>query len=498
MKQKRNKKALWNGSLSILLSAAVLAVVIVFNLLIDQLPASLLRPDTSREGVLTLGESTKNVTDALTEDVTLYHIVQPDNTDPRVEELLARYASLSSHITVETVNPVTRPTFTAEYTSGETLSENSIIAVSGKRSTVVDGSALYKYRLPGDELNLYSQAEYQYYYEQYAIYMGQELSATPFFFGENEVTRAIDYVTTDTLPVLYALTGHGEAEAGDALQAAITAENVELRDLSLVSEAASGGVPQDAAAVFVNAPEQDITEDELKLLIAYVDRGGSVLMTTYYELCTAEDAPNLAALASHMGLTGISDVVLEGDESRYTTSNPYMLLPIVTSNGMNASLSSTNITLYMYACHPIVQTGEDDLINAVPLLTTSDKAFLMSELQAQIEGGNESPTLEDVSTSTLALGWQATREGGGTLYWFGAPQMFDESFVSANSPLLAAFLQTACEKPAAVSIVGKEVPSSVLDITQADLNLWLPILMVAVPLVPLAIGFTVWFRRKRA
>ena len=58
-------------------------------------------------------------------------------------------------------------------------------------------------------------------------------------------------------------------------------------------------------------------------------------------------------------------------------------------------------------------------------------------------------------------------------------------------------LQQVCDKPTAVSIVGKTNPSSVLDSTQVDRYTWFAVMVVAVPLTFLVVGFVIWFRRRR-
>ncbi len=213
-KKLKNKKAMRIGSFSIGISVVVLAIVIAANLLVSSLPAWIIRPDTTSEGMFTIGDTTKEIVAGLETDVTLYHITQPDNADPVVQEILQRYADLSSHIKVTQIDPVANPTFISKYTKADQLTENSIIAVSDKRSTVIGGSSLYMYKLPMSDDKFYTQSEYESIYQQYAMYYGQYISATQYFFGENELTRAIDYVMTDTLPILYAVGGHGELELG--------------------------------------------------------------------------------------------------------------------------------------------------------------------------------------------------------------------------------------------------------------------------------------------
>ena len=215
----KNTKTLRIGSFSIIISVVVLAIVIAANLVVSSLPGWIIRPDTTAEGMFTISDATREIVDALETDITLYHVVQAENVDPVVEEILERYADLSSHIKVSRIDPVQQPTFLSQYTTSS-VAENSIIAVSDKRSTVIDGNQLYMYMLEGDDLNYYTRAEYENIYQTFASYYGQYIGATEYFFGENELTRAIDYVATDELPVLYMVGGHGEMELAETFASA--------------------------------------------------------------------------------------------------------------------------------------------------------------------------------------------------------------------------------------------------------------------------------------
>lgn len=479
-KNLKNKNALRIGSFSIILSVVVLAIVIAANLLVSTLPGWMIRPDTTAEGMFTISDATKEIVGALETDISLYHITQPDNANPTVREILQRYADLSSHIKVTEIDPVAQPTFVSKYTTSDQLAENSIIAVSEKRSTVIDGSALYMYKLAGDDTKYYTSSEYNNIY-QYAQAIGQYVSATEYFFGENELTRAIDFVSTDELPVLYAVGGHGEFEFTETFTSAVTDENVELRTLTLLS-GDEQEIPEDAAALLLYVPQTDISAEELEILKEYLDNGGNILLFTLYQFCTADTMPNLAALTEYMGLTATADAVVEGDSSKYY-QQPYVIIPTLTDQGLCANLSSTNISTWMVAAHPITNTQSNENVTAVPLMTTSDTAYLYED--------------ETQAASSFTLAWEATLNEGGKLIWFGSPSVLDEGYLQMHTPLLTAMLQQVCDKPTAVSIIGKTNPSSALDITQADTTTWFIVMVVAVPLIPLITGFVIWFRRRR-
>ena len=111
-----SRQAFQGGTYSLMLTAAVLALLIVLNLLVSALPTNLTQYDISASKLYSVTSNTKAVAGALEEDVNIYWIVQSGEEDDVLENLLSRYAALSDHITVETRNPDEYPTFAAGVT----------------------------------------------------------------------------------------------------------------------------------------------------------------------------------------------------------------------------------------------------------------------------------------------------------------------------------------------------------------------------------------------
>ena len=122
----KSRQALRGGAYSLAVTAVVLAIVVVVNILASALPASLTRYDISSSKLYSITSSTKAVVSALTEDVTIYWIVQSGEEDEIIENLLEKYDSLSDHIEVVKRNPDVYPTFAAQYTD-ETVANNSLV-----------------------------------------------------------------------------------------------------------------------------------------------------------------------------------------------------------------------------------------------------------------------------------------------------------------------------------------------------------------------------------
>ena len=231
--------AVKGGSYSIAVTAIVLAILVAANVLVSALPTSATKYDITSTNLYSVTSSTKVVINALEKDVTIYWIVQADKEDDVIENLLGKYESLSSHITVIKKNPDAFPTFTSQYTS-EDVPNNSLIVECGEKSRYISYNDIY--------LADVDYTTYSYVYS---------------FDGEGAITSAIDYVISDELPKVYMLEGHGEESLPDEFSTQIEKENMELESFSLLN---SDEIPEDADALLIYAPQSDISEDEAKLL----------------------------------------------------------------------------------------------------------------------------------------------------------------------------------------------------------------------------------------
>ena len=101
----QHQVALLGGSYSLVISAVVLALLIVVNLFVSALPTTATKYDISSTKLYSITSNTKVVVNALQDDITIYWIVQAGEEDDVIENLLGKYESLSDHISVVKRNP---------------------------------------------------------------------------------------------------------------------------------------------------------------------------------------------------------------------------------------------------------------------------------------------------------------------------------------------------------------------------------------------------------
>ena len=143
---KKQKKpaslSLRGGSYSLILTAVVLALVMVLNVLAGALPENMTKYDMSATKLYSVTGNTRAVISALEDDVTIYWIVQAGEEDDVIENLLGRYESLSEHIQVVKKNPDVYPAFAEQYTD-EPVQNNSLVVEAGERSRFIGYQDIY-------------------------------------------------------------------------------------------------------------------------------------------------------------------------------------------------------------------------------------------------------------------------------------------------------------------------------------------------------------------
>lgn len=459
------KQALRGGTYSLAVTAVVLAILIAVNVFVSVLPASATKLDISASKLYSITSNTKAVVNNLTQDVTLYWVVQADKEDSVIENLLSKYDSLSDHIQVEKKNPDVYPTFAAQYTD-ETVPNNSVIVVSGDRSRYISYN------------DIYVQTSDMYAY-----------SYTTSFDGEGAITSAIDYVVTETLPRMYVLEGHGETELPASFADAVEKENIQTQSLSLLT---ADSIPEDAACVTIYAPQSDISQEEAEMLRSYTEKGGKLLVIA--GPVKGAELTNLYSLLTDYGVEPVEGIVVESDREHYAFGYPYVLMPDMQSDNITQSLMDSRY-------HPIFPVSQGlqvtDSSSVTTLLTTSDTAFSKTagySLTAYDKeaGDTDGPFAVAVSIAT---------DGGGQIVWFSASDFLSDMYNAyssgANVNLAMNALSSLMGEREAMAIRSKSLNYNYLTISDSVSSVLKVLLIGVFPLLYLAVGVIAVVEKRR-
>lgn len=464
----RKKIAFRGGSYSLIMTAIVLAILIMVNLLVSSLPAPLIKYDISSSKLYSITSNTKVVVNGLDEDVTIYWIVQAGEEDYVIENLLSKYDSLSDHIKIEKKNPDVYPTFAKQYTNKE-VKNNSIVVECGDRSRFISYDDIYL-----KETNLYT------------------LSSKNYFDGEGAITSAIDYVTREELPKLYLLEGHGEAEFPASFSEQIEKDNIEIHRFSLLNV---DSIPEDADAVMIYAPSSDISDKEKELLSDYIKDGGKLLVVAG----PTEDGilENLYSILSDYGVEANEGIVVEAEREYYAFQAPFMLLPEIKKDEITNSLIEENYYPIMPLSLGLTINEIDGSATVSPLLTTSNTAF------SKIDGfGITTYEKEDGDIDgPFILALSIEENNGGKIVWFSSSSFLEDMYNAyssgANVNLGMNALASLIGESEAVAIRSKSLDYEYLTISDST-SFMLKVLMIGVfPLLYIAAGIYIVLRRRR-
>ena len=470
-----SKKHIKNGSYTMVMSVIFIAVVIVINMIVSTIPSKYSEIDISSQKLYSIGDETKEMLKDLEKDVTIYQIAQSGSEDENISNLLKKYEDESKHIKVEQKDPVVNPKFVSQYTSDD-LSANSLIVVCGDRNKVIDYNNMYE-----------TSIDYQTYSSQ-----------TTGFDGEGQITSAIGYVTSENLPVLYTVEGHGEKDMDSSIKEDIEKANMDIKSLNLLTE---GSVPDDADCLFIDSPSTDFSSDEKDAIIEYLENGGKAMIFSDY---TTEDMPNFDAILENYGVQRVDGVVFEGDNQHYAMLMPYYLVPTI--NSTDASSETASAGYYVLAPYAQGIKKLDDVRDTVTIesiLTTSDQAYSKTDLNSNTiekeDGDVEGPFDLGVSITESLDDDKETQ-----IVYYSTSNLMDsqtnQMVSGGNEKLIIESLKwmTDTEESASVSIPSKSLEVSYLTITDYDAAFWKICTIALIPGLFLVIGFVVWIKRRKA
>ena len=473
--EKKNgfNKRFKRGSYSSVLTLIVIVAVVVANLLIRELPARYTELDVSGRSLYKISDQTKEVLAGLNEDVTIYLVAQNGNENAIIEEFLSRYQELSGHIKVQNVDPVDNPAFTTKYSSS-TVYENSLIVEGEKRYKIVGYHDIYQSSYVGTDSN------------------GEAVYSTEFA-GEGQLTSAIGYVVTDSLPTLYTLNGHKEEALPGNLIEGIKQENIAVEGLNLITQ---GSVPENCDGIFIVGPQRDLTEGERDILAEYMENGGKLF---FISDSTAEEMPNLKSIVASYGLEVKKGVVLEGNASYYTREN-YYVVPDYVAHTITQPLLDNNILCLAVLAQALVETENNTDAQISWLLQTSDKAF---NKENPVDAESMKQTNED-ETGTFYLG-AVSKKGSGekesAMVVLTTPAFVYEetnaSIAGGNYDLVINAIGYLCEHEEAITIHTKNLDTEYIALNANQVIAWSIVLVIVIPLILLITGVVIWVIRRR-
>lgn len=452
-----------NGLFSTSMTAIAVAAVILFNIAVGCLPASVKQLDLSSTKIYDISETTKNLLNDMTEDVTLTAVATESSTDNRIVTFLKRYAALSDHLTLKWVDPVTTPSALTQYSCEANTLVVSCQATGETRNVLFD------------DILVLDQYSYYYY--------GEETYTE--FDGEGQLASAIDGVLSNVSHLIYTTENHGEADLSQSLTDSLSKSHFTTQTVSLLQ---TGSVPEDCDLLMISSPQKDFTAEEVTMIEDYLAKGGKVNLTIGD---MSFDHPNLDKLLQEYGMTLSQSYV--GDSSRYypAAQSYFAFFPVLdTASSAADNVTDDALVLLVSTYGLTVSDPARDTITTKAFLTT-DKGLTMDAEQNAVDGDfalgvTATETLDDDKTASFTV-------CSDSLTADSINQQFGDAV--ANLTVFMNTVTNGFDDVSNISIESKSLETPTNTISGG--GLWSMLFVAVLPLTVLGLGGYRWWKRRK-
>ena len=432
--------------------------------------------DLTKEALYSLSAKSLNVLADLEKEVEIVVFLQKSNPlFKKVETLLEQYQEKSSLVMVNYVDPV------------KDIGQAKILA-SKYGIDLRDEMILVHHKF---QTKLLQQRDIA-VYDHSAAYMGMPPQLKSFS-GESALTGAILGLQKTEKNKVHFLTGHGEkslkgysAESISYLNTALTKENIVVEEINLL---AKDSWPEDVKCLVIAGPTQNLTDNELKLLKKFVDKGG--------KLCCFIDSgvdSNLIPFLKDYGILVNDDIILDPSTrqpglSVYNLFNLEYLPHPVTDKMLN-------IFTFFVLARSVKSEGKKDFAIS-PLTKTSNNAWGEVDYNNVPHAKDQGKDLEGpLSVAVVAHNEKTSSR----LFVVGDSDFISNQYIGLGGGNFYFFqnaLHWLLEEKELISIPSKEIVSMKLPLTENDIQLAFIFIVIVVPLIWLLCALFIFFVRRK-
>jgi len=460
------------GSLSVVVSAAVIGILVMANVVASRSVAS---ADLTRAGLFTLSPKSVLVVKRLDSDLTVTGFFRPatDDAERRAAlALLAEYQKQSPRVKVSVVNPDTNQQLVLK--SGVTI--NGSIAFAYKDRTPI-------------VLNLASQTES----DMTSAILKLESSRTPTVcWDSGEGERDLKSTEVD-----------GYSGANDAL----TQDNFKVQDIVLSQTQA---VPATCDIVAVVGLQRPLTDAAVTAVQTYLQQGGRLFMAVdpwTYDQKTNQDPIRQSAntLLQPFGAQFDGGLVIDPDPAHSASNDP--TTPAIFNYGDSPVTKDLANKLSFFPQPTTISGQAPGAVTEVPLSQTTSSAYTLPTATDKIDkpaGAKMGPFTLMATREQLLSGTDAQGQAKKTrVVLVGTSSIAENRTMPPNAPgynsqLFQASFDWLAGNDQLIAISPKPAAKYPLPLTSQDLAVNVAITSFLVPLLLIGAGIAVWLVRRRS
>ncbi|MBE6928981.1 MAG: GldG family protein [Clostridia bacterium] len=485
--KKRNLKKLQYGSLSIALTVAFIAAILLGNAAISYVTDRYsLKADISAEGLYQISEQTEIMLKNLDQPVRAYILMSEANAYAAgndyyavASEFLKRFVTLSDgKFSVEFIDVYKNPAFMNKYDEESGISAGSFIIESDTRYRVCSMYDLY----------------------EVSVSYSEDGTATQYISGfqaDETFASMLHYVTTGELPTVVQITGHREYYDEVFLEI-FEKNNYEILECNLSMEE----IPASADIILISSPKVDFTEAEIEKIDKYLreDFGSAMVFVDF-------DSYDLDLFELYFEEWGIGVEQKMVMDSARAISMPFMVVPYVQNNDFIDGFSYDENTMIVapnsrkldvlfetsgsYTTTVLLKTGD----------TSYAKDYSVDEpisVYAKEDGDETGPFPMAILSEYFE--WSNNRAYTGRVVFFGTSGVTNETMLEtaalSNNRFLTHVINYINPTTDTVTLEARDLTSTSMAILTEQANVILVLLVLVIPVITLGLGLLVYMRRK--
>lgn len=504
---KINTKKLKYGAAATAITIAVIAVVVLINVIIalfaDRFNMSF---DLTPNSDFAISEETENYLASLTENVEICTTVdevafQTSESKylKQAYEVLKKYAVGSDRITLEFVDMTVDPTYVEKYKQyyNGSISENSIVLFnsSSNRIRVISINDLFN-----TEIDYYT--------------MSQSIVSSK---AEKVLTSAIMYITDPDPQKAVYLDVTSQSTGGDNIRTLLEDDGFDVETVDPLTEE----FPMDADLIVINSPLNDFPEELVDKLYEFMENGGNYGKNMIYLASQYQNAvPNIDAFLAEWGVKVGNGIVSDSSEQNViATSGGYGFVTYIGDNGTVSSGdgSTTSYTggipaetvenpVAVYYARPLEMLFDHSgNISVFSLLDTSETGYaLTEEIMKEYSESGSMPEFEEREIPLAVLSnkyaFIDNEQSLSNLLVLSSDQMLNYSLTSQtyfnNGDYFLSIVNKMSGKETGISIVDKDLSGTTYQSTEAQIYAMRIVFMILIPAAVAVIGIIVWLKRR--
>jgi gliding motility-associatede transport system auxiliary component len=382
-----------------------------------------------------------------------------------LREVLQRYSSLSSQISLEFIDPYENPVLIDSLAArGIQIHENDILMEGTAREKVFSIEDMYTLNAGRTDIT--------------------GLNA------EQQLTSALYFINDSSVPVAAFSDGHNERPS-NALTALFSSNNYDVIRGNLSS------VLRDSPdLLIIAAPSRDFLTEDMILLESYMEQGGNTLI---FIEPSSVSFPNLEGFLEEWGIIVGEELIFE--DQAYTAGNPVNIVPMYAPHMINRYFMETRVFLTMPSSRSLYESPRSGTAYSIkPVLGSTPGSYGKSGYQfsnldreaMDVEGPfnlvmSSEKTLDDNTVSRLIA--------VGSMKIYGDDLMGFSSY--GNSEFLVQTINWIADEESSIHIPAKKIKADPLNLQSGQILTLAFIICGLIPLAFLAAGILMFIRRKR-